>query len=83
MKEPKFEKEQACMENFQFGIDRLTVGKALAVATAVCSGCSGGGTYRPSKRSTVQVGVGAPLPSVSSATSSTIGRAFGTACQVS
>jgi histidine ammonia-lyase len=28
----KFEKEQACMKNFQFGIDNLTVGKVLAIA---------------------------------------------------
>lgn len=31
MKEPKFEKEQACMKNFQFGIDPLTVGTVLAI----------------------------------------------------
>src|SRR5687767_2290952 len=28
----KFEKEQACMKNFQFGIDHLTIGSVLAIA---------------------------------------------------
>ena len=28
----KFEKEQACMKNFEFGIDHLTIGSVLAIA---------------------------------------------------